>query len=225
MTVRWLPLLVIFLVSFINLGSVEARNIAAKRECSICHIMWLDAFQQADVTPLIPYDPKPLMNTGRQDVVSNERNCFSCHDGYILDSRFVWEDMTYSHPVGVEPSDKVNMPSAKEAQLRPELNLFPLNSDGKVYCGTCHSAHGVDWKQDESPVFLRAKNIESSICLNCHKNRSTGPDGGNHPIQAGFEYLASRMRENDLTCVGHYLGDNPDMIAENVKTFEKLVKS
>jgi hypothetical protein len=49
--------------------------------------------------------------------------------------------------------------------------------------------------------------------------------GGNQPIRAGFEFLASQMRENDLTCIGHYLGDNPDMIAENVQTFKELVKS
>ena len=48
--------------------------------------------------------------------------------------------------------------------------------------------------------------------------------GGNHPIRAGFEFLSRHMRENDLTCVGHYLGDNPDMITENVKTFEELVE-
>ena len=48
---------------------------------------------------------------------------------------------------------------------------------------------------------------------------------GNRSIRAGFEFLASQMRENDLTCVGHYLGDNPDMIAENVQTFEELVEA
>jgi hypothetical protein len=48
--------------------------------------------------------------------------------------------------------------------------------------------------------------------------------GGNHSIRAGFEFLARHMREKDLTCIGHYLGDNPDMIAENVKTFEELVE-
>jgi hypothetical protein len=48
--------------------------------------------------------------------------------------------------------------------------------------------------------------------------------GGNKPIPQGFAFLAQHMRENDLTCIGHYLGDNPDMIAENVRTFERVVK-
>ncbi len=183
----------LFITSLWISDNVEARSIAGKRECAICHIMWLGDFQRPDVTPLIPYDPNPVMNTGKQDVVSNERNCFSCHDGFVLDSRFVWQNKTYSHPVGVVPSDKVSMPTADEAQLRPDLNLFPLNKDGKIYCGTCHSAHGVDWKQDASPVFLRAKNIESSICLNCHGNRSTGPKGGNHPIRKKLENIPPEL--------------------------------
>ncbi len=48
--------------------------------------------------------------------------------------------------------------------------------------------------------------------------------GGNRPIRAGFEYLARSMRENDLVCIGHYLGDNPNMIAENVEMFDKIVE-
>jgi len=188
-------LISLFLVigSSLTLNDADARSIAAKRECSICHIMWLDDFQRPEATPLIPYDPNPVMNTGKQDVVSNERNCFSCHDGFVLDSRFVWQNRQYSHPVGVVPSNKVSLPTANESQLRPDLNLFPLNKDGKVYCGTCHSAHGVDWKQDASPVFLRAKNIESSICLNCHRNRSTGPKGGNHPIRRKLKNIPAEL--------------------------------
>ena len=48
--------------------------------------------------------------------------------------------------------------------------------------------------------------------------------GGNRPIPAGFESLKKNMRKDDLVCIGHYLGDNPDMIAENVRTFETVVE-
>jgi predicted CXXCH cytochrome family protein len=225
---RWSLIAACLLVgALFGVDNAEARSIAAKRECSICHIMWLDDFQRNDVTTLIPFDPKPVMNTGKQDVVSNERNCFSCHDGFILDSRFVWEEKRYSHPVGVEPSKKVSMPTADEAMLRPEDNLFPLNDDGKVYCGTCHSAHGVDWKQKESPVFLRAKNIESSICLNCHRNRSTGPKGGNHPIRKKLDQIPSELvdagskfgEDNKVICQSchriHGGRDNKVLVASN----------
>ena len=96
MTVRYAPLTFFLLTALLlTFADVQARNIAGKRECAICHIMWLSDFQRPDVTPLIPYDPNPVMNTGKQDVVSNERNCFSCHDGFVLDSRFVWQNRAF----------------------------------------------------------------------------------------------------------------------------------
>ncbi len=172
---------------FIGDAAGSVRDISAKRECAICHIMWLNEFQQEDVTPLIPYDPKPVVDTGKQDVVSTERVCFSCHDGFIMDSRFAWVRKKYFHPVGVVPTEKVNIPT------REGRRLFPLNNEGKIYCGTCHSAHGVSWKQKESPVFMRAKNIESSLCLACHLERSTGPKEGNHPVYQPIEKIEREL--------------------------------
>ena len=49
--------------------------------------------------------------------------------------------------------------------------------------------------------------------------------GGNRPIQPAFQFLASSMRPNDLVCIGHYLGDNPNMIAENAQAFDRVVES
>jgi hypothetical protein len=49
--------------------------------------------------------------------------------------------------------------------------------------------------------------------------------GGNRPIQPAFEFLATSMRPNDLMCIGHYLGDNPNMIAENAQAFDRVVES
>lgn len=49
--------------------------------------------------------------------------------------------------------------------------------------------------------------------------------GGNKPVDEGFRFLATSMRENDLVCIGHYLGDNSNMIAENVRTFEDVVEA
>jgi hypothetical protein len=47
--------------------------------------------------------------------------------------------------------------------------------------------------------------------------------GGNRSIQEGFEFLAQQMRPRDMVCIGYYLADNPNMIAENVATFESLI--
>ena len=158
-------------------GNAEAlRKPSANRECATCHIMWLDEFKRKDVKTLIPYDPQPVVATGKQDVASTEQMCFSCHDGFVLDSRFLWKKDHYSHPVGVKPSQHVSIPTAKGK------TIFPLNVEGKIYCGTCHTAHGVDWQSKDSPIFLRMENKNSSLCVACHLNRSTGVKDGNHPV-------------------------------------------
>lgn len=173
-------LLILFIFLFVIsnfFNTAEAsREVSGKRECSTCHIMWLKDFNRKDVTPLIPYEPKPVVATGKQDVSSTNKMCFSCHDGFVLDSRSVWKSDKHTHPVGVKPSENIIIPTSKGK------TIFPLNDDGKVYCGTCHTAHGVNWNQNESPVFLRVKNVESSMCLACHLDKSTGPEEGNHPI-------------------------------------------
>lgn len=188
--------------ALLALPAPAARDVGPQRECATCHIMWLEDFKRPDVVPLVAYDPKPMTDTGRQDVASTERMCFSCHDGYVLDSRAQWRDRKHAHPVGVKPSDKVRIPTSAGKVV------FPLNDDGKIYCGTCHTAHGVDWDQKQSPVFLRVKNVDSSLCLGCHLDRSTGPAEGNHPV---FRKLPQRPaalvaagakfgRDNDVTC-------------------------
>jgi predicted CXXCH cytochrome family protein len=153
----------------------EAKR--SKRECAICHIMWLDDFKREEQATLVPYDPFPREETGRQDVVSTERMCVSCHDGFVLDSRFQWREGRHDHPVGIEPSSAVELPEP-EGKV-----LFPLNDDGKVYCGTCHTPHAVRWDRDAGVSrFLRMKNVDSSLCSACHLNKSTGPDEGNHAV-------------------------------------------
>ncbi|MDP2253846.1 MAG: cytochrome c3 family protein, partial [Thiobacillus sp.] len=164
-------------------------DISPQRECATCHVMWLVDFNREDVTPLILYNPKPTVATGKQDVASTDRMCFSCHDGFVLDSRFAWKNRQNFHPIGVKPSEKVNIPTV-EGKL-----MFPLNDDGKVYCGTCHSAHGVEWGEKLSPVFLRMKNVDSSLCMGCHLERGTGPDEGNHPIFRKLKEIPHALTE------------------------------
>ena len=164
-----------------------ARDISPQRECSNCHIMWLTDFNRTDVTTLIPYNPRPVVETGKQDIVSSDRMCFSCHDGFVLDSRFVWQNRQNFHPIGVKPSNRIRIPTEQGKRV------FPMNDDGKVYCGTCHSAHGVEWGSKESPIFLRMKHVESSMCIACHLERSTGPDEGNHPIFKKLNELPERL--------------------------------
>ncbi len=181
-----------------------ARDISPQRECATCHVMWLVDFNRKDVTPLITHDPKPVVETGRQDAASTDRMCFSCHDGFVLDSRFAWQNRRNFHPIGVKPSGKVNIPTVDGKQL------FPLNEDGKVYCGTCHSAHGVEWGEKRSPVFLRMKNVDSSLCMGCHLERGTGPDEGNHPV-----FRPMKEIPNALTRAGARFGSGNNVICQS----------
>lgn len=190
---RQLPnLFLLLLTSFmLSQDAFAARKVSANRECATCHVMWLTEFNQNELKPLIKYDPTPIVNTGKQDVASTERMCFSCHDGFVLDSRFMWKQGGHNHPVGVIPSDNVKIPTVKGK------NIFPLNHDGKLYCGSCHTAHGVDWKDDESPIFLREKNVNSSLCMACHLDRSTGPKHGNHPIFKSLPEYPDKLKQQD----------------------------
>ncbi len=188
-----------FVVSILFLltpNAQAARVVEEKRECATCHIAWIADFKKKEVTTLVPYNPRPKVATGRQDVVSTEAMCFSCHDGYVMDSRFLWQDGGHTHPVGVIPSDRVDIPKDEDK------TIFPLNDDGKVYCGTCHSAHGVEWGSKLSPVFLRAENINSSLCMTCHVDRKD--QHANHPLNRKvknnnkkLEQMGSKFKDTD----------------------------
>jgi len=158
------------------------------RECATCHIMWLLEFKREDVTPLIPFDPLPVTASGKEDVVSGERMCISCHDGFVLDSRWLWKNRENSHPVGQKPAPDTIIPTSEGKEI------FPLNEDGNVYCGTCHSAHGIDWTVQETTIFLRMENIDSKLCIACHFERSTGAADGNHPIDQVLEEIPESLK-------------------------------
>ncbi len=49
--------------------------------------------------------------------------------------------------------------------------------------------------------------------------------GGKKPAREAFECLASRLRPQEIACVGHSMGRNPDRIEQNVCTFETVVET
>jgi predicted CXXCH cytochrome family protein len=182
----------------------SARATARKRECSICHVAWLDAFARDDTATLIPYEPRPAVETGRQDVASTERMCFSCHDGFVLDSRAVWFEDRHNHPVGVKPSDKVQIPELFQK------TIYPLNDDGKVYCGTCHSAHGLSWAEDPDYVFMRTANPDSSMCVACHEIAADENTPGNHPVFKELKSIPDKLVE-----AGSLIGNENEIICQS----------
>jgi predicted CXXCH cytochrome family protein len=173
--VNLLLLLNLFLL-FAEQASAAPRLPSPKRECALCHIMWLTDFKRDDVTPLIPYDPRPVVESGKQDVSSTERMCLSCHDGWVLESRDLWTNKQHAHPVGQKPSEHIHIPTVEGK------NMFPLNDDGKLYCGTCHTAHGVEWGATDSPVFMRVRSRDGKLCQACHEEKTKGPEAGTHPL-------------------------------------------
>jgi predicted CXXCH cytochrome family protein len=184
---------------------------SANRECASCHIMWLTEFKRKDVTPLIAYDPKPVMKSGKQDVASSEPVCFSCHDGFVLESRFLWEQNKHAHPVGQKPSDKINIP------IVDGKNIFPLNDDGRMYCGTCHSAHGVDWEQKKTAVFMRVANEDGQLCMACHTDKVKGPDHGSHPLKRKIQKLLDKPPQHLMDAGARFANDG-EVICQSCHT-------
>ena len=182
-------LLLITLLLFSHFAQAAMRQPSANRECATCHIMWLTEFKQEDIKTLIPYDPRPTMPSGKQDISSTEPICFSCHDGFVLESRFLWEPNKHAHPVGKKPSEKINIP------IIDGKNLFPLNDDGKIYCGSCHTAHGIDWNQKKTAVFMRIANEDGQLCMACHKVKTKGSKHGSHPLKRKIQRLLDKPPE------------------------------
>ncbi len=173
---------------FPSVQTQAARLPSANRECAICHIMWLTEFKRQDLKPLVPYNPRPTVDSGKQDIVSTKRMCFSCHDGFVLDSRFMWKDGGHSHPVGQAPSENIKIPIVAGKEL------YPLNDDGHVYCGTCHTAHGVDWAQSDAPIFMRVTDKGSGeLCKGCHKDKLDGAKHGDHSVFGKLDTLPAAL--------------------------------
>jgi len=198
---RFKGMLLLCFIFFSQYVESAVRLPSANRECSACHIMWLSEFKRKDITPLIPYDPKPLMKSGRQDISSSEPMCFSCHDGFVLESRFLWEENKHAHPVGQKPSKKIKIP------LFEGKKVLPLNDDGRMYCGTCHSAHGVSWDQKSTAVFMRLENENGQLCMACHTDKVKGPKHGSHPVKLKIQKLLKNPPQQLMAAGARFSSD------------------
>ncbi len=150
-----------------------ALEMSSKRDCVVCHIMWLDDFR-TDKETLIEWQAGNVLMEDTQGVVSSEEICYSCHDGYVKDSRHItW---TYNrHPTFVKPSKNITVPAD-----------LPLSVKGEIYCGTCHSAHGKGASPHGNPLgrttVFRELNIDSSLCEKCHRNEASYKFSNGHPL-------------------------------------------
>lgn len=152
----------------------NALEMSSKRNCAICHVMWLDDFR-TDKETLIQWQPGNVLMKDTQGVVSSEEMCYSCHDGYVVDSRYTaWK--YNQHKTFVKPPKDFPIPAN-----------FPLSNKNEIYCGTCHSAHGGGANTDASISggfsFLRTDNIDSRMCEMCHTKQAAFNRYQGHPVR------------------------------------------
>jgi predicted CXXCH cytochrome family protein len=161
-----------------------ALQMSSKRDCVVCHIMWMDDFR-TDKETLIEWQPTNVLMRDTQGVVSSEDICYSCHDGYINDSRFItWKHKR--HPVYVKPSENISLP----------MNM-PLSVNGEIYCGTCHSAHGKGAAPHGNPMgltsFFREIKVDSNLCELCHRNEPDYTLTNGHPVNTNERNLPDKL--------------------------------
>ncbi len=142
--------------------------------------------------------------------------CLQCHDGVINDHRYVWDPNLVNHPMG----------TMRELTAPPGL---PLDDDGTIRCGTCHSPHGSSTLAEvrgakgsavmrhaspEGELFTRMSRSDNSLCLACHEGTAhvdvmgnTNLFGGGHPVGEELEEaLAERAETEDGPTSGGCLG-------------------
>ena len=148
-------------------GAPRAEEAADQFDCAACHPMKIRDFKGRRANPVTPVEEFPELPSGTQDVASSPAMCFSCHDGFVMDSRAMWEGGYRGHRVGMAPPPDMVIPELGGA---PE---FKLNEDGNVYCGTCHSAHlnEADGAPTEVEPFMRQAADGGNICTACHADK------------------------------------------------------
>lgn len=149
-------------------GSALAEDASELFECEVCHLMQLRDFKSRRITTVVPGEEYPEEPTGVQDIASTSGMCLSCHDGFVQDSRDLWKDGYRGHRLGMHPSPEVSLP---ELDGGPE---FPMNKDGRMYCGTCHSAHlsESEGAPTEVNLFMRASSDGGQLCQACHQENA-----------------------------------------------------
>jgi hypothetical protein len=150
-------------------------EVADQFDCAACHAERLREFRRRGAATLVAHDPQPQLDTGRQDAASSPDMCLSCHDGFVMDSRSLWKQGHLGHPVGMVPSDRVRLPVAGGEPV------FPMNADGRMYCGTCHSPHHHGSATRSPPPFMRVGLENGDLCQACHSDQKSVADSSHAP--------------------------------------------
>jgi predicted CXXCH cytochrome family protein len=169
----WLFVLAMVGLSAVWVEDIPAEEVAEQFKCAICHTDNLREYRRRRAATLVPHDPRPVVATGQQMEVSTPGMCFSCHDGFVMDSRALWKEGHKGHRVGMYPAADIELPTVNDEPV------FPMNDDGRMYCGTCHSAHEIKDAANKAPAFMRVDPNDGNLCQACHaEKRSLG--GSDH---------------------------------------------
>ncbi|MBI4650194.1 cytochrome c3 family protein, partial [Candidatus Desantisbacteria bacterium] len=183
------PILLCLIIFFLCMIQIRifAASEAEKRACAMCHSRWI--YEAYEIEQLRKMGVL-LLEDIEVRLAADEDICYGCHDGSVLDSRSkIRKYIETRHPVNVIPSDKIKIPEN-----------FPLDKDKKLYCGTCHSAHGgleTETAVDiEKGTFLRFPNNNSILCKMCHVSKLGGKPAGTHPIDVNSLVISKKIVEN-----------------------------
>jgi len=172
----------------------EVAEVAELFKCPVCHTDRLREYKRRRAVSLVPHEPNPTLPTGQQFETSTPDMCFSCHDGFVLDSRTLWKKGHMGHAVGMHPSAEIRLPIVDEEPV------FPMNDDGRMYCGTCHSAHQIEDAANEAPPFMRVDPQDGNLCQACHDEQRSISDS-DHVRSSGRRRKAPADFEARGVCV------------------------
>lgn len=151
----------------------------SKKDCVVCHITWGGEGSQ----PSFSSAHSNLTIEGKSALVSDEIMCYSCHDGYVSDSRSYFLQNDYHSMDSVFSSKQVG-----------DLSL---NNGNILYCGTCHTPHASQMTdQVNYSPFLRMDVEESQLCLSCHTDQNIKPL--NHPIHVSKNHILPELINKHL---------------------------
>lgn len=176
-------------------------EVADQFECAACHVERLREFRRGNAATLVEHEPTLTLDTGRQDAASAPDMCLSCHDGFVMDSRSLWKEGHRGHPVGMMPSGRVELPVAGDGPV------FPMNEDGRMYCGSCHSPHYHGSASTVPPPFMRVGLEDGNLCLSCHRDKKSVADSDHAPRSSQRRSAAPDYSERGVCTRCHVAHD------------------